>query len=148
MTERTYKKDLDIVNIWFREVLPDDDVESLQPLFHLVESMVQHHGVFLRDLEHRLLLWEGRGDDDTHRVGDILLKNMVVLPVSWKRGVVCKMGFFNLGIFRRFTKSTWNTMRTLSSGCTKCSSTMSASSRPIAISNSRRSATFQSAVWC
>lgn len=82
MTERTYKKDLDIINTWFRDELPDEDVEALQPLFHLVESMVQHHGVFLRDLEHRLLLWEGRGGHDTHRIGDIMLKNMVVLPVS------------------------------------------------------------------
>lgn len=81
MTERTYKKDLDILNTWFREVLSDDDIEALQPLFHLVESMVQHHGIFLRDLEHRLLLWESRGDVETHRIGDILLKNMVVLPV-------------------------------------------------------------------
>lgn len=82
MTERTYKKDLDIINTWFRDELPDEDVETLQPLFHLIESMVQHHGVFLRDLEHRLLLWEGRGGHETHRIGDIMLKNMVVLPVS------------------------------------------------------------------
>uniref|UniRef100_A0A1B0DHU2 DH domain-containing protein n=1 Tax=Phlebotomus papatasi TaxID=29031 RepID=A0A1B0DHU2_PHLPP len=59
--------------------LAPDDVESLQPLFQLMEAMIQHHGVFLRDLEHRLVLWEGRGSHETHRIGDIMLKNMVVL---------------------------------------------------------------------
>lgn len=44
--------------------------------------MVQHHGVFLRDLEHRLLMWEGRSNQDmVHRIGDIMLKNMVILPI-------------------------------------------------------------------
>lgn len=53
----------------------------MQPLFQMIEAMVQHHGIFLRDLEHRLLLWEGRGSHETHRIGDIMLKNMVVLPI-------------------------------------------------------------------
>jgi FERM, RhoGEF and pleckstrin domain protein 2 len=44
--------------------------------------MSQHHSVFLRDLEHRIMLWEGRGLHDSHRIGDVMLKNMVVLPVS------------------------------------------------------------------
>lgn len=43
--------------------------------------MIQHHSVFLRDLEHRLLLWEGRGSHDTHRIGDVMFKNMLILPV-------------------------------------------------------------------
>lgn len=81
MTERTYKKDLDILNAWFHDELPPENVESLAPLFSLIEGMIQHHSVFLRDLEHRLVLWEGRGTHDTHRIGDVLLKNMVVLPV-------------------------------------------------------------------
>lgn len=43
--------------------------------------MIQHHSVFLRDLEHRILLWEGRGSHEAHRIGDVMLKNMVVLPI-------------------------------------------------------------------
>lgn len=81
MTERTYKKDLDILYSWFHDELPPENVESLQPLFLLIEAMIQHHSVFLRDLEHRLLLWEGRGTQETHRIGDVMLKNMVVLPI-------------------------------------------------------------------
>lgn len=80
MTERTYKKDLDILHTWFQDELPPENVESLQPLFQLVESMTQHHGVFLRDLEHRILLWENRYNE-SHHIGDIMLKSMVVLPV-------------------------------------------------------------------
>jgi FERM/RhoGEF/pleckstrin domain protein 2 len=82
MTERTYKRDLEVINSRFRNVLSSKDVESLQPLFELLDSMVQHHSVFLRDLEHRIVLWEGRGTAETHRIGDVMLKNMVVLPVS------------------------------------------------------------------
>lgn len=81
MTERTYKKDLDILYTWFQDELPSESVESLQPLFQLIESMIAQHNIFLRDLEHRLLLWEGRGAIETNRIGDIILKNMEVLPV-------------------------------------------------------------------
>lgn len=81
MTERTYKKDLNILYSWFQDELPPDYVLSLQPLFQLIESMIGQHNVFLRDLEHRLLLWEGRGAIETNRIGDILLKNMAILPV-------------------------------------------------------------------
>lgn len=69
--------------------------------------MVLHHNVFLRDLEHRIVLWEGRangqnnnsnptyangggsamngngsspGGVENQRIGDVLLKSMVVLP--------------------------------------------------------------------
>lgn len=81
MTERTYKKDLDVLHTWFQDELPPENVESLQPLFQLIESMIHHHNVFLRDLEHRLLLWESRDVNNVHRIGDVMLKNMVVLPV-------------------------------------------------------------------
>lgn len=81
MTERTYKKDLDILNTWFQDEIPPENVESLQPLFQLIESMTHHHGVFLRDLEHRILMWENRNMTETPQIGDIMLKNMVVLPI-------------------------------------------------------------------
>lgn len=61
-------------------MLGQEDVDNLQPLFDYFESMVQHHSIFLRDLEHRIVVWENRGDE-THRIGDVMLKNMVVLPI-------------------------------------------------------------------
>lgn len=61
-------------------MLGPEDVENLQPLFDYFESMVQHHSIFLRDLEHRIVVWESRGEE-THRIGDVMLKNMVVLPI-------------------------------------------------------------------
>lgn len=81
MSERTYKKDLEILNTNLRRELSEEDVENLQPLFQMLESMAQHHNIFLRDLEHRLVLWEGRGTHDSHRIGDVMLKNMAVLPI-------------------------------------------------------------------
>lgn len=62
-------------------MLAPEDVENLQPLFDYFESMVQHHSIFLRDLEHRIVMWESRGDDVRTRIGDVMLKNMVVLPI-------------------------------------------------------------------
>lgn len=65
----------------------------MQPLFQIYDGMVQHHSVFLRDLEHRIVLWEGRSNGNAtyantngnakteQRVGDLMLKNMVVLPI-------------------------------------------------------------------
>ncbi|XP_017847403.1 FERM, ARHGEF and pleckstrin domain-containing protein 2 isoform X1 [Drosophila busckii] len=81
MTERTYKKDLDVLNTAFRQVLAPQDVEQLQPLFELLDSLVQHHNLFLRDIEHRMLLWEGRGNHETHRIGDVMMKHMAALPI-------------------------------------------------------------------
>ncbi|XP_070498846.1 FERM, ARHGEF and pleckstrin domain-containing protein 2-like [Chironomus tepperi] len=81
MTERTYRRDLDVINLRYRKMIAPDDVENLQPLFDYFESMVQHHSIFLRDLEHRIVMWESRGDDVKIRIGDVMLKNMVVLPI-------------------------------------------------------------------
>lgn len=81
MTERTYKNDLEILNRSFRQELSAQDVENLQPLFDFFDSMAQHHNTFLRDIEHRMVLWEGRGTHDTHRIGDVMMKNIAVLPV-------------------------------------------------------------------
>ncbi|KAH8418522.1 hypothetical protein KR009_011306, partial [Drosophila setifemur] len=81
MTERTYKKDLDVLNTTFRQVLSLEDVEQLQPLFELLDSLAQHHNLFLRDIEHRLVQWEGRGGHDVHRIGDVMMKHMATLPI-------------------------------------------------------------------
>lgn len=62
-------------------MIAPEDAENLQPLFDYFESMVQHHSIFLRDLEHRIVMWESRGDEIRTRIGDVMLKNMVVLPI-------------------------------------------------------------------
>jgi len=81
MTERTYKKDLDVLNTTFRQVLSLGDVEQLQPLFELLDSLAQHHNLFLRDIEHRMVQWEGRGGHEAHRIGDVMMKHMAALPI-------------------------------------------------------------------
>lgn len=88
MTERTYKRDLEVVNRHFRQELSPDDLDGLQPLFEILDSLAQHHNIFLRDLEHRVVLWERRsaasGENTSpppHRLGDVMLKNMAALPI-------------------------------------------------------------------
>jgi hypothetical protein len=59
---------------------------ALMSLFSLVEPLLEYHCGFLRDIETRLATWEGRSNahlnGDYRRIGDVLLKNMGVLPVS------------------------------------------------------------------
>jgi hypothetical protein len=59
---------------------------ALMPLFSLVEPLLEYHCGFLRDVETRLATWEGRSNahlsGDYRRIGDVLLKNMGMLPVS------------------------------------------------------------------
>jgi hypothetical protein len=59
---------------------------ALMALFSLVEPLLEYHCGFLRHVETRLATWEGRSNahlnGDYRRIGDVLLKNMGVLPVS------------------------------------------------------------------
>jgi FERM/RhoGEF/pleckstrin domain protein 2 len=77
MTERTYKKDLDIVNVWFREAVSVNDVMSdslMELLFGLVSPLCQFHAAFLKHLEARLTKWEGKSNaKDTGPIGDLFL---------------------------------------------------------------------------
>ncbi|CAG0882114.1 unnamed protein product [Darwinula stevensoni] len=84
MTERTYKKDLEVIVLWFQEEICKaggplgDGVWHL--LFHLLDPIYEFHCALLREVEHRLATWEGRGNahlkGDYQRVGDIFLNNM------------------------------------------------------------------------
>ncbi|KAK6633214.1 hypothetical protein RUM44_003815 [Polyplax serrata] len=63
-TERTYTKNLDVINKWFHEEvskseedMPDD---VLNGLFNLFDPLNAAHSQFLRDLEQRLATWEGK----------------------------------------------------------------------------------------
>lgn len=84
MTERTYKKDLEVINLWFHdevtkeeEAMPD---EALDSLFKLIDPLHDAHSNFLREIELRLAAWEGRTNplqkSESQRIGDVMLKGM------------------------------------------------------------------------
>jgi len=82
MTERTYKKDLEVINLWFRdevskeEAMPED---TLTLLFSHIDPLYELHAAFLKDVEQRMATWEGRGnahlEGDYRKIGDVILKN-------------------------------------------------------------------------
>merc|ERR1719438_764023 len=82
MTERTYKKDLEVINLWFRDEVSKEDSmpeETLTLLFSHIDPLYELHAAFLKDIEQRMGTWEGRGnahlDGDYRKIGDIILKN-------------------------------------------------------------------------
>merc|ERR1719438_777086 len=82
MTERTYKKDLEVINLWFRDEVSKEDSmpeETLTLLFSHIDPLYELHAAFLKDIEQRMATWEGRGnahlDGDYRKIGDIILKN-------------------------------------------------------------------------
>jgi len=82
MTERTYKKDLEVINLWFRdEVSKEDNMpeETLTLLFSHIDPLYELHAAFLKDIEQRMATWEGRGnahlDGDYRKIGDVILRN-------------------------------------------------------------------------
>ncbi|XP_062861465.1 FERM, ARHGEF and pleckstrin domain-containing protein 1 [Trichomycterus rosablanca] len=81
-TERTYLKDLELITLSFLSVLAKDESapESLRNLLKSsFEPLHTFHSDFLKELEQRLALWEGRSNahikGDYQRIGDIMLKN-------------------------------------------------------------------------
>ncbi|GIY24675.1 FERM, ARHGEF and pleckstrin domain-containing protein 2 [Caerostris extrusa] len=83
MTERTYKKDLELINVWFRDEVSKEEnmpTHALTVLFGVVDPLYEFHCSFLRELEHRLATWEGRTGMplQTHvqGIGDIILKKV------------------------------------------------------------------------
>uniref|UniRef100_A0A8C8DJN7 FERM, ARHGEF and pleckstrin domain-containing protein 1 n=1 Tax=Oryzias sinensis TaxID=183150 RepID=A0A8C8DJN7_9TELE len=84
-TERTYLKDLEVVTsfqsaVGQDEATPDSLKETLLSTF---EPLQKFHTGFLREVEQRLALWEGRSNahikGDYQRVGDVMLKNLQAL---------------------------------------------------------------------
>ncbi|KAK6644512.1 hypothetical protein RUM43_000779 [Polyplax serrata] len=91
-TERTYTKNLDVINKWFHEEvskseedMPDD---VLNGLFNLFDPLNAAHSQFLRDLEQRLATWEGKSTilhkREIQKVGDIILMHFNILPLYVK----------------------------------------------------------------
>lgn len=91
-TERTYKKDLEIINICFRDEVSKSEDEMpedvLNGLFTLIDPLNEAHCRFLREIEQRLALWEGRSNahlkGDNQRLGDIILHHLTILPLYSK----------------------------------------------------------------
>jgi len=88
MTERTYKKDLEVLTVWFRNSLQKESALP-EPLDHLLfavlDPIYEFHCAFLKEIEQRLAMWEGKSNahlnGDYQRIGDIMLNNMKVLQL-------------------------------------------------------------------
>lgn len=83
MTERTYKKDLEIVTVLFREAT--DQLDSFPSqisdvLFNGLGAIYKLHCALLKEIEQRLTVWEGKSsshmNSDVRKIGDLFLNNM------------------------------------------------------------------------
>uniref|UniRef100_A0A3Q3MUE9 FERM, ARHGEF and pleckstrin domain-containing protein 1 n=1 Tax=Labrus bergylta TaxID=56723 RepID=A0A3Q3MUE9_9LABR len=88
-TERTYVKDLEVVTSFQSAVGQDEATpDSLKnTVLSTFEPLHKFHTGFLREVEQRLALWEGRSNahikGDYQRIGDVMLKNLQGLkPLS------------------------------------------------------------------
>ncbi|XP_055964266.1 FERM, ARHGEF and pleckstrin domain-containing protein 2 [Sorex fumeus] len=82
-TERTFLKDLEVITVWFRSAVTQEEAmptELMALLFSNMDPIYEFHRGFLREVEQRLALWEGLSiTQETHshqRIGDVLLRNM------------------------------------------------------------------------
>ncbi|XP_054721469.1 FERM, ARHGEF and pleckstrin domain-containing protein 2-like [Uloborus diversus] len=98
MTERTYKKDLELINVWFRDEVSKEEnmpTDALAVLFSVIDPLYEFHCSLLRELEHRIATWEGRTGMplQTHiqGIGDILLRK--VQMTEFYTGYVEKLPF-------------------------------------------------------
>ncbi|XP_032133414.1 FERM, ARHGEF and pleckstrin domain-containing protein 1 isoform X4 [Sapajus apella] len=96
-TERTYLKDLEVITSWFQSTVSKEDSmpEALKSLiFPNFEPLHKFHTSFLKEIEQRLALWEGRSNaqirGDYQRIGDVMLKNVQgmkhLAAHLWKHG--------------------------------------------------------------
>uniref|UniRef100_A0A3B4T9Q9 FERM, ARHGEF and pleckstrin domain-containing protein 1 n=1 Tax=Seriola dumerili TaxID=41447 RepID=A0A3B4T9Q9_SERDU len=81
-TERTYLKDLEVITSFQSAVGQDEATpDSLKnTILSTFEPLHKFHTGFLREVEQRLALWEGRSNahikGDYQRIGDVMLKNL------------------------------------------------------------------------
>ncbi|XP_048506345.1 FERM, ARHGEF and pleckstrin domain-containing protein 1 isoform X2 [Athalia rosae] len=79
MTERTYKKDLDVINVWLREEISRETEPEGETAVGLIELLADAHGPCLQEMEARLARWEGNA---RHNIGDFLYNTLLnVLPL-------------------------------------------------------------------
>ncbi|TKS74794.1 FERM, RhoGEF and pleckstrin domain-containing protein 2 FERM domain including [Collichthys lucidus] len=96
-TERTYLKDLEVITVWFRSAVIKENAmpEGLMTLlFSNIDPIYEFHRGFLKELDQRLALWEGRSNahvkGDYQRIGDVMLRNMCALKRLKKLETVYK----------------------------------------------------------
>ncbi|XP_053403070.1 FERM, ARHGEF and pleckstrin domain-containing protein 1-like [Mercenaria mercenaria] len=83
MTERTYKKDLEVITVWFKNAVKIGDTipDFLTDLFKYMEPIYNFHLGFLKEIEQRLTLWEGKSNahlnGDYQRIGDIMVNSFL-----------------------------------------------------------------------
>ncbi|XP_018105359.1 FERM, ARHGEF and pleckstrin domain-containing protein 1 isoform X1 [Xenopus laevis] len=82
-TECTYLKDLEVITKWFQNAVGKDDAmpESLRNLiFPNFEPLHKFHTSFLKEVDQRLGIWEGKSNShmkaDNQNIGDVMLKNI------------------------------------------------------------------------
>uniref|UniRef100_A0A8C2XLG7 FERM, ARHGEF and pleckstrin domain-containing protein 1 n=1 Tax=Cyclopterus lumpus TaxID=8103 RepID=A0A8C2XLG7_CYCLU len=82
-TERTYLKDLEVVTVSFQSAVGQDEAtpDSLKnTVLSTFEPLHKFHAGFLREVEQRLALWEGRSNahikGDYQHIGDVMLNNL------------------------------------------------------------------------
>ncbi|XP_071475555.1 FERM, ARHGEF and pleckstrin domain-containing protein 2 isoform X5 [Marmota flaviventris] len=82
-TERTYLKDLEVLTVWFRSAVAKEGAMPaalMTLLFSSMDPVYKFHRGFLREVEHRLALWEvppsTHTQGDHQRIGDLLLPAM------------------------------------------------------------------------
>ena len=91
-TERTYKKDLEVLNIWLKEELEKENIineTAFSLLFQHIQPIYDFHIHFLKDLEMRHSQWDGRSGGgnatnnktESQKMGDVMLKNIDMLEV-------------------------------------------------------------------
>ncbi|XP_073520274.1 FERM, ARHGEF and pleckstrin domain-containing protein 1 isoform X2 [Phyllobates terribilis] len=82
-TECTYLKDLEVITVWFQNAANKDDsmTEQLKNLiFSNFDPLHKFHQNFLKEVDQRLVLWEGKSNShmksDNQKIGDVMLKNI------------------------------------------------------------------------
>lgn len=79
MTERTYKKDLEVITMWFQNAVHFEDglPDYLTNLFSHYCPLYDLHCQFLKEVDQRLSMWEGKSNahlnGDYQRIGDIMV---------------------------------------------------------------------------
>ncbi|KAG5852292.1 hypothetical protein ANANG_G00060840 [Anguilla anguilla] len=81
-TERTYLKDLEVITVAFQNSVGKDEAmpDSLRNVIcSNFDPLYKFHTGFLKEVEQRLALWEGRSNahikGDYQRIGDVMLNN-------------------------------------------------------------------------
>ncbi|KAG9492189.1 hypothetical protein GDO78_000607 [Eleutherodactylus coqui] len=82
-TECTYLKDIEVITVWFQAAANKDDSmpEQLKNLiFSNFDPLQKFHSSFLKEVDQRLVSWEGRSNshmkNDHQKIGDLMLKNI------------------------------------------------------------------------